>query len=582
MTKKIPCLSIDKHTGKPCTEKASYGLLSDGHMIACKEHATAGMILLKYKHCVKCKEDGIIPYPRRAHLAPFGESSKYCKPCADELGIEVKNSTVRYCKCGKFATFGVKGTKLRLTCADHAEPEYVCLSAKMCEICKDKIATFAEIGQTKIKYCAGCARENEIAVYAKKRDFCNFVGCTSTKHYGSLGKPAEFCEKHKEKNMVRTYGLCKHLYDDGSRCTTIAKFNLPEETGGIYCSVHAKENMINMYTKACQDGECNLIPVFNYSGESKGIYCFKHKMPEMVDVNAIKCLKCGAHAHYGKPGYPATSCGTCKEPGMLINPNARCKIIGCNQRAYWGKKFIMSYCEEHKAEDDQNYAERPCSSCGLDYVLNEIGLCELCDPQSFKKYALAKQKSLVDYLLSNGFEPTSVDKSIYHSECGKERPDIVFEYHDRVLIVECDEFQHKGRNCVCEQTRMVNISQAYGGLPVIFIRFNPDNYRSHGVNFGMAKRYELLGKMIDDFNENKLNYPKNSLCSVIYLFYDDWTRLENEDWESLLNYEEDSEIIIYKKKDGIIIKKIIRVIDGIEVIIISKYKKYPHSDIVII
>ena len=81
------------------------------------------------------------------------------------------------------------------------------------------------------------------------------------------------------------------------------------------------------------------------------------------------------------------------------------------------------------------------------------------------------------YLDYQGLVGTSTDKMVDGGKCGRERPDRLFELPVRVLIIECDENQHKERACECEQTRMVNIGQSFGGLSVYFIRWNPDNFK---------------------------------------------------------------------------------------------------------
>ena len=60
------------------------------------------------------------------------------------------------------------------------------------------------------------------------------------------------------------------------------------------------------------------------------------------------------------------------------------------------------------------------------------------------------------YLDYMGLHGTLADKMVDGGKCETERPDRVFELADRVIIVECDESQHKERACVCKQTRMVN------------------------------------------------------------------------------------------------------------------------------
>jgi hypothetical protein len=138
----------------------------------------------------------------------------------------------------------------------------------------------------------------------------------------------------------------------------------------------------------------------------------------------------------------------------------------------------------------------------------------------------------MDYLDNRGLKGQMTDSTIDGGICGKERPDRVFDFGDKIVIVECDEHQHKDRACTCEQTRMVNIGQSFGGLPVYFIRWNPDNYSPQNdkkIPESLSKRHKLCGDLITDIKEGKIELP-NALVSAIYLYYDDWTSIVEEKW----------------------------------------------------
>jgi hypothetical protein len=64
------------------------------------------------------------------------------------------------------------------------------------------------------------------------------------------------------------------------------------------------------------------------------------------------------------------------------------------------------------------------------------------------------------------------------TKCGRERPDFVFKFVDRIVILEVDENQHKSYPEECERIRMFNITQSFGGKPVFWIRYNPDSFKS--------------------------------------------------------------------------------------------------------
>ena len=65
-----------------------------------------------------------------------------------------------------------------------------------------------------------------------------------------------------------------------------------------------------------------------------------------------------------------------------------------------------------------------------------------------------------------------------------------------VVIVECDENQHKSYIPECENRRKMELFRDVGFRPVVFVRFNPDGYR--GGNGGCFR------KELDKNGENVL------------------------------------------------------------------------------
>jgi hypothetical protein len=60
--------------------------------------------------------------------------------------------------------------------------------------------------------------------------------------------------------------------------------------------------------------------------------------------------------------------------------------------------------------------------------------------------------------------------------CSGRRPDIFLDLGDQVVIVETDENQHESYDCSCENKRLMQIWLDVGSRPIVFIRFNPDEY----------------------------------------------------------------------------------------------------------
>ncbi|KAI9089581.1 hypothetical protein DFS34DRAFT_385310 [Phlyctochytrium arcticum] len=89
--------------------------------------------------------------------------------------------------------------------------------------------------------------------------------------------------------------------------------------------------------------------------------------------------------------------------------------------------------------------------------------------------------------------------------CGLERPDFWIDWHTHMLVVEVDEDQHWSSACECEQTRMVNISQSFG-MPTVFLRWNPDDYRPKEESVpmvGTTDRLAALKGWIDSVRSKK-------------------------------------------------------------------------------
>ena len=276
----------------------------------------------------------------------------------------------------------------------------------------------------------------------------------------------------------------------------------------------------------CTETVCPKRPNYGKPG-GKATCCVLHKSPEMVNVKSKTCTHCPKQPTYGKPGHQATTCAEHKQPGMMFRPTKKC--VGCKEPAYYGRDGKLYHCEKHKHDGEVNMVEARCVSCQLSNLLNSNSLCEFCDPESFKNGRLKKQNALMAYMDAHGFNGIT-DRIVEGGECGKERPDRVLDMGDKIVVIECDEDQHKGNPCHCEQTRMVNIGQSFGGLPVYFIRFNPDGYM--GGDAPLLERYKMLECLLRSMQEGRAELPK-ALTSVTYLFFDGWQGYV-EAWDVLI------------------------------------------------
>ena len=431
--------------------------------------------------------------------------------------------------CNSRPTFDIEGGKGRF-CKTHKKADMVNVRSKRCETegCNSRPSFGIEGG--KARFCKTHKKADMVDVKNKR---CEAKGCDRQPSFDIEGGKGSFCVIHKKADMVNV----KHKRCEAKGCDRQPTFDI-ERGKARFCGTHKTADMVDVKNKRCEAKGCDRQPSFDIEG-GKGRFCGTHKTADMVNVKDKRCETegCNTGVRYGKPGHTKSHCFQHRQKGMIRRPNAKCVL--CKELAIWGSNWIPTHCETHKTDDEQNLVEQPCSSCNLLYILDKENKCEICNPISFATIRLAKQNALMAYLDARGLKGDSTDSTIDRGTCGLERPDRVYDIGDKIIILECDEHQHRDRNCQCEQVRMVNIGQSFGGIPVYFIRWNPDDYSPESDRKNpeeLSKRHKLVGDLIRDIKINKHSLPKG-LVSVLYMYYDDWSSLAKAEWQVLTKME---------------------------------------------
>ena len=243
-----------------------------------------------------------------------------------------------------------------------------------------------------------------------------------------------------------------------------------------YCVIHKLENMVNVVSKTCIHPNCKKQPVFNVEGQTKGLFCSEHKSENMVDVK-----------------------------------HKTCKTHLCNIRVKDKYDGYCLRCYIHLFPDNPN-------------------------ARNYK----TKEKNVTDFITIN-FQNLNwiIDKKVQDG-CSKRRPDLLLDLGYQIIIIEIDENQHADYDCSCENKRIMELSKDVGHRPIIFIRFNPDDYKNiNNENitscFGIDNRSGVLivkKSKQKEWNE-RLNVLKNvieywinpanktdKMIEIIQLFYD--------------------------------------------------------------
>ena len=374
---------------------------------------------------------------------------------------------------------------------------------RKCIVCKKTRANFNLPGETKATHCASCKLENMIDIKNPKCIVCklkipvfNLPGETKGTH----------CAGCKLENMIDIKSpkciVCKN---------TRPYFNLPGETKATHCAGCKLENMIDIKSPKCI--VCKLKqPVFNLPNEKKPTHCSKCKLENMIDIKNPKCIVCKEKQPYfnlpnkKKP----THCSGCKLENMIDIKNPKCKSEWCD--ILISNKKYRGYC----------------LFCFMNLFPNE----------KVSRNYKTKEIAVSDYIKTEFPDMDWIcDKQIYGG-CSKKRPDLLLDLGYQILIIEIDENQHRDYDSSCESFRLVQISQDLNHRPIIFIRFNPDDYLDNDKNITSCWGINGNGICVvkkskkREWNErlnilkNTVNYWKNEehktdkTIEVIELFYD--------------------------------------------------------------
>jgi hypothetical protein len=270
--------------------------------------------------------------------------------------------------------------------------------------------------------------------------------------------------------------------------------------------------MVDILNKTCIHPSCNTQPTYNLEGETKALYCSEHKLEGMIDILNKKCIfpQCNKRQTYNiqgqiKPLY----CSHHKLDGMIDVINKTCKTYLCPTFVKEKYDGYCLFCYMHL------FPDKPVSN---NYKTKEFAVVE------FVKNKFPDLSWIADKKIDGG--------------CSKRRPDLLLDLGYQIVIIEVDENQHIDYDCSCENKRIMELSQDLGHRPIIFIRFNPDDYKEDGKNitscWGQNKKGICVVKKTKNNEwcerlnilEQHINYwinpsnKTNKTIEIIQLYYD--------------------------------------------------------------
>ena len=338
------------------------------------------------------------------------------------------------------------------------------------------------------KFCKIHKLVNMIDIINKK---CAESGCTKQPTYNYENeKKGLYCKLHKLENMIDI----KHKTCIYENCKTRPCYNFENETKALYCFIHKKDNMIDIVHKKCKYENCKIQPTYNFENEKKGLYCKLHKLENMIDIKHKTCIyeNCKTRPCYNFENERLPKfCFEHKLLGMIDIISRTCIHENCKiQPNYnFSNETKPIYCSIHKLENMVDIRHQMCKTlmCNTRVEDKYEGYCLYCFIHMFPEKPVArnyktKEFAIVEYIKSKFPNLSWISDKIVNNGCSKRRPDILLDLGYQVIIVEVDENQHNKYDTTCENKRIMEISQDLDYRPIIFIRFNPDDYMDNKKN----------------------------------------------------------------------------------------------------
>lgn len=458
------------------------------------------------------------------------------------MTVETATVTKRYRVCIKgdcpnIASFGNNGTPEY--CSFHSPNDAIDLTHKKCE--KDGCNTSASYGVVGTRHVQFCSKHYLSNMENLKNNKCIFIDektgkkCNTTASCNNLGETIRlYCIPHKLPNMVDISNINNLCKTDKEVCPKRATFNKKGEKSALFCQTHASHGMVNVLDKrkceTCNDKR----PMYNFAGEKKGRFCYKDREKGMINIFAKKCENedCNKNPIFNKPEFKnGIRCIEHKDGDMIDIRHKRCKTPLCLTRA--NKKFDMY-----------------CFYCFVNLFPND---------ERVRDYK-TKKKEVANFIKITYPNLNWIEDRVIKDGCSRRRPDLLLdiaydaykntnetismsaveekneEKNNQIIIIETDENAHAYYESICENRRLMELSQDLNHRPLIVIKFNPDKYKKDGKNIqscweidkqtGLsvirkskkaewAFRLNELKKEIDKW----MNTKSDKMLEIIRLFY---------------------------------------------------------------
>ena len=259
------------------------------------------------------------------------------------------------------------------------------------------------------------------------------------------------------------------------------------ECGGSQICIHIK---IKQYCTECQGNSiCDHGKQKYRCKECIGVSICEHNN---YKYNCKDCMGSGICIHNKRSSY----CKECKGSQICLHNKEKRNCRDCG-----GQSFCI-----------HNKWKTHCKLCGGS-ALCKNEWCETTSKTKYEHYCLVcyinmfpdkpnarnyktKEKDVVDRITQIFTNFTWIADKKVQDGCSRRRPDLLLDMGSYIIIVEIDENKHTDYDCSCENKRLMELSQDLQHRPIVFIRFNPDDYTNQdGILVKSCWKLNKLGIM---------------------------------------------------------------------------------------
>ena len=171
-----------------------------------------------------------------------------------------------------------------ILCKKHKMPGMINTKSSKCVACKERqpIYNFYDdtIEKTKALYCGKCklpemidVRNNKCLSCGERQGFYNYPGL-----YG------RYCVECAEEGMVyASLNKCPDCDDN-----KLALYNYPDQNKGIYCAIHCKDGMVNVFGNTCKTEGCRTLVLCREKYERFCYTCYFATYPDKEPIRYQK------------------------------------------------------------------------------------------------------------------------------------------------------------------------------------------------------------------------------------------------------------------------------------------------------